>query len=98
MASAEDLTSKLYNSGSDSDDESGIYPWDHLVSLVKDAYDWKYEKLVEIFQSDGESEETASAKAYNKLIPVDQKHLRFVYLGHLRWMEQMSRNDIHNKI
>ena len=73
------LLSRLNND--DSDDDSDIDPWDHLVSRVKDAYEWKYDKLVESFQSDGDSEETASAKAHNQLIPVYQKTFKICLFG-----------------
>lgn len=80
-----------------SDDEDDI-DWERIRDEAMGRHINKLEALVRHYEQEGESHETAEAKAENNLLPTYRKEFRKVLFEYLKWMHDLRKNNKFRQI
>jgi len=97
VESSEDADEKEQESETDSEEENAD-PWDQMVFKAYRNYRDKYDELVNNFENEGFSKNSAKAAAHNSLLRKYRKSLREQLVNQLVYIRKLKRDPIYRKI
>ena len=92
----EDTSSSEMEGEADDDDEPD--PWSLLCQNVGEALKETYLKEVQQFLDRGKSQHHAENAAFNTLLSVSRRRLRWTYLERLKWTHHIKHDAIHRRV
>ena len=73
-------------------------PWAGIREDIQERHKKKLEALTTEFQKSGDSEEVATVKAYNSLLPLYREDLKDVLLEELKWIGALKKDPIYREV
>ena len=80
------------------DEVSDMDPWDVFRDRVKIEKLKDFKVLMKTLRKEGLSKKRAQIRAYNEMMPELRKHLREVYIDHLKWVHVLREDPLHKAI
>ena len=78
--------------------EKEIDPWSTLINDAASKVRGQYDDILQALLMEGHDESKAKEEAFEKILPVFQKELRYVYMNDLAWMKALKKDGIYKKI
>ena len=90
--------SDVSDSSEENCDDDDDIEWERIRNEARERHNNKLEELVGRYEQEGETHETAEARAQNDLIPTYRKESRKVLFEYLKWMHSLRKNSKFRQI
>ena len=96
--SSQSSQSSVMESSQEEESSHHVNPWLRIQEEAIARHESRREALINEYEQNGDSNEVATVKANNALLPIYRKELRKVFLEDLQWMHAIKKNSTFRKV